>query len=190
MAKRDVARTSPSIMAVGVILVLLSASGMLAGVVTHRLRDAATPPPLAQATATTQPASTSATTPASTATSAATAAATASTGSSNSGQFTFSVAASPKSVAPGQNITITVTAVQKGTQIPFANLQCYLRQATSGGQSLFATYPPPATTNNNGIATWTVAVPGEPPGSYRIEVVAYGTRSYNYFSYTDVTVTG
>jgi hypothetical protein len=189
MANRQVSRTPPSMLAVGVILVLLSASGMLAGIVTHRLQDN-TPAtgPMAQATtAVGQPTSTPSAPVQPTATASSV---TPSSGPGGSSQFTLSITASPKTVAPGQPIEITVTVVQKGTQAPLAGVQCFLRPPTGGGQSLLIQYPPAVTSNASGAASWSLTVPAQPPGTYRVETVAYGPHRYNYYSYTDVVVTG
>lgn len=187
---RQAPRTPPSPLAVSVILVLLSASGMLAGLTVHSLQSGAqvsisTPSPVAQATIPTQPTATPAATVLPTATSSAE-----TPPAANSSQFTLSVSASPKTVAPGQSISITVSVVVKGTQTPLAGVQCFLRPPTSGGQSLFAQFPPAATSNESGQASWQLTVPAQPPGLYRVEAVAYGPHSYSYYSFTDVTVTG
>ena len=188
---RPASHTSPSILAVSIILVLLSASGMLAGITAHRLQasPSATPTPiattLAQATIPVQPKSTPTATALPTATTSSAETATA----APNAQFTFSVSAAPKTVAPGQAITITVAVVQKGTQTPLAGVQCFLRQTTTGGQSLFMQFPPAATSNANGQAIWNLTVPAQPPGTYRVEAVAYGAHSYSYYSFTDVIVT-
>lgn len=191
MAQRQATRTPPSMLAVGVILVLLSASGLMAGMVTHRLQNATTPSTgaIAQATSTTQPQST-ATTAATAEATATTSAITPTAGAGNNTQFTLGVSASPKTVSPGQTIDVTVTVVQKGTQTPLAGVQCFLRPPTGGGQSLFTQFPPAAVSDANGEATWQLTVPALSPGTYRVEAVAYGQHSYSYFSYTDVVVTG
>ncbi len=186
MAKRPAAHTPPSMLAVSVILVLLSASGMLAGIVTHQIQKAPNSSPVAQATVPTQSTATSTTTALPTAT---TSLATPSAGTgNNTSQFTLGVAASPKSVAPGQSIEITVTVVQKGTQTPLAGVQCFLRPPTGGGQSLLMQYPPAVVSDASGQASWQLTVPAQAPGTYRVEAVAYGAHGYNYFSYTDVVV--
>ena len=191
MAQRSTTRTPPSILAVGVILVLLSASGLMAGMVTHRIQNAASPTasPVAQATSPTGPQSTA--TPAATTgakPTATTSSVTQSPATSNHSQFTLGVTASPKNISPGQSLTITVTVVQKGSQTPMAGVQCFLRPPTGGGQSLLTQFPPAAVSGENGQATWQVTVPAQAPGTYRIEAVAYGQHSYSYFSYTDVVV--
>jgi hypothetical protein len=176
-------------LAAGVILVLLSASGMLAGIVTHRLQDntPATGPVAQATTAAGQPTSTPSAPEQPTATASSV---TPSAVTSGSSKFTLSITASPKTVAPGQSIAITVTVVQKSTQAPLAGVQCFLRPPTSGGQSLLMQYPPAVTSNASGEANWSLTVPAQPPGTYRVETVAYGPHGYNYYSYTDVTVTG
>ncbi|HEV8192085.1 MAG TPA: hypothetical protein VGP82_11475, partial [Ktedonobacterales bacterium] len=147
MAKKQTARTPPSTLAVSAILVLLSASGMLAGIVTHRLQDTPATSPVAQAT-TAPKQSTSA--PSATALATVTASSVTPTASSGgSSQFTLSISASPKTVAPGQSIEVTVAVVQLGTQAPLAGVQCFLRQSTGGGQSLLMQYPPAVTSNDS-----------------------------------------
>src|SRR5579885_295309 len=182
LVNRQAPRTPPSTLAVSIILVLLSASGMLAGVTAHHLQapPATTPSPsvVAQSTVPAQPTSTPKATAQPTATTPSSA--TAPTTGANA-KFTFSISASPKTVTPGQAITITVTVVRKGTQIPLPGVQCFRRQATSGGQSLFQQVPPAATSDENGLAVWNLTVPDQPPGSYRVEAVAYGAHSYSYF---------
>lgn len=188
MARRQATRTPPSMLAVSALLVLLSASGLLAGIVTHRLQDNATATgPVAQATtAAGQPTST----PSAPAQPTATASAVTPSSGTGSSQFTLSITASPKTVAPGQSIEITVTIVQNGTQAPLAGVQCFLRPPTSGGQSLLMQYPPAVISNASGEASWGLTVPAQPPGTYRVEAVAYGPHRSYYYSYTDVTVTG
>jgi hypothetical protein len=185
MAARQSRRTPPSALAVALVLVLLSASGMLTGMAARRLQAPPTASPAAHATTPTRPPAPPTSTVQPTAT-----AASQTTPADNNVQFTLSIAASPKTVAPGQRIDITVTAWQKGTQIPLLGVLCYLRSPSGGGQGLFSPWPAPVATNGGGQAFWHLTVPDQPPGTYRVETVAYGAHSYYYRSYTSVTVTG
>lgn len=189
MKARSVARTPLGVTLLIVVLAASSALGLLAGTLTHTLTTATRTPPAtgvnpggprqpgATATATvggsaspTSAAATATTTPITTA-------------------FTLSIHAEPSQGAPGQSITIFVTAQSKDTGAPLAGLTCFLRGPTQGGQPLLQDWPTPVATNANGQAIWTVVIPQEAPGAYRVETVAQLKNNYSYYAFTTVTVT-
>ena len=103
--------------------------------------------------------------------------------------FTFSVATSPAQVAPGQAFTVTVTVVS-ATKAPLAGIECFMRAPSNGSPSLFQDMPTPQVSNADGEAIWNLQAPAASPGTYRIEVVAYGSSKYFYFGYAHLTLTG
>lgn len=103
--------------------------------------------------------------------------------------FSFTVVASPAQVAPGQPFTVTVS-VLSSSQVPLAGIQCYMRAPSDGSPSLFQDMPTPQVSNANGQAIWNLTAPQVTPGTYRIEVIAYGSRSYTYYAYAHLSVTG
>lgn len=102
--------------------------------------------------------------------------------------FSFSVAASPAQVAPGQQFTVTVT-VLSAANAPLPGIQCFWRAPSDGSPSLFQDMPTPQVSNANGQAIWNLTAPAVSPGTYRIEVIAYGSHSYEYHAYAHLVVT-
>lgn len=170
---------------IAVVLVACSISGLAAGVYARHLGDSlvagtgtatvsshsppsaptATPAPAVTATTTIQPA--------------------------ENVLFILSASASPRTLASGQNFTITVAAVTRDSgQVPVAGLQCFMRAPTDGRAPLFQDWPTPVTTGADGQATWNLTTPQVSPGTYGVEVVAYGPNSYSYHFDTFVTISG
>lgn len=65
-----------------------------------------------------------------------------------------------------------------------------MRAPTKAHTPLFQDWPPPKITDANGQATWNLIAPQISPGLYGVEVVAYGTNSYNYYVDALMTVSG
>jgi len=190
MKARSVARTPLGVTLLVIVLAASSALGLLAGTLTHTLTGTAqiapttsvTPAgsrqPGAAATNTPPPASASPTATSATVTTAPITTA-----------FTLSIHAQPSQGVPGQDITILVTAQSRDTGAALAGLTCFLRGPTQGGKPLLQDWPTPAVTDDSGQAHWTVIIPQEAPGAYRVETVAQLSNNYSYYAYTTVTVT-
>lgn len=103
--------------------------------------------------------------------------------------FSFTVAPFPTQVAPGQQFTVTVT-VLSASQAPLPGIQCFMRAPSDGSPSLFQDMPTPQVSNATGQAAWNLTAPSVSPGTYRIEVIAYGSHSYEYHAYAHLIVTG
>jgi hypothetical protein len=101
------------------------------------------------------------------------------------------VVAAPASIAAGQQFTVTATATLPGTHggTPVPNLECFMRAPTPQRTPLLQEWPAPTYTDASGRATWTLIAPQVAPGSYGIEVVAYGTGKYFYYGDAYITVT-
>lgn len=193
MKARSVARTPLGVTLLVIVLIASSALGLLAGTLTHTLTSTAQTPPTTGVNpgGPRQPGATTTATPGTTGTTASptTAAATATTAPIITA-FTLSIHAEPSQGAPGQSITILVAAQSKDTGEPLAGLTCFLRGPSQGGEPLLQDWPTPVATDTNGQASWTVVIPQEAPGAYRVETVAQLKNNYTYYAYTTVTVTG
>lgn len=95
------------------------------------------------------------------------------------GHFRLNVEVTPKTVTPGQQVTITVSAFNPDTRAPIAGLQCTLRAPTNGSQPLLTSWPAPQTTDASGATTWTVVAPSVPAGTYEVEAFAQ-TSSWGF----------
>lgn len=95
------------------------------------------------------------------------------------GHFRLSVTVTPKTVTPGQQVTITVSAFNPDTRAPIAGLPCTLRAPTNGSQPLLTSWPTSQTTDASGATTWTVVAPSEPAGTYEVEAFAQ-TSSWGF----------
>jgi len=104
--------------------------------------------------------------------------------------FTLQAVSSAKSLSPGQQFTVVVTALAVDHVTPVAGLPCYMRARTDGTPPLFQQWPGPQVTDNDGRATWTLTAPQNTPGAYGFEVVAYGEHSWSYRYEVTVTLTG
>lgn len=103
--------------------------------------------------------------------------------------FSFSVTTSPAQVAPGQAFTVTVT-VLSSAKAPLAGIQCFMRAPSDGSPSLFQDMPTPQVSNADGQAIWRLQAPAVASGTYRVEVIAYGSNAYQYHAYAHLTVIG
>ncbi|MGZ3674917.1 MAG: hypothetical protein ACXVCO_11460, partial [Ktedonobacterales bacterium] len=95
-----------------------------------------------------------------------------------------------KSLTPGQQFTVVVTALASDHVTPIAGLPCYMRARTDGTSPLFQQWPGPQVTDNDGRATWTLTAPQNSPGAYGFEVVAYGEHSWSYRYEVTLILTG
>lgn len=171
---------------VATVLVLCCMSGLATGVLARSL-SGQTPPSATSLTSSgaphsTAPASRPTHTPVVTSSPTTTQAIVQATG------FSFTVAASPAQVAPGQPFTVTVS-VLSSSQSPLAGIQCFMRAPSDGSPSLFQDMPTPQVSNANGQAIWNLTAPQVTPGTYRIEVIAYGSHSFTYYAYAHLVVT-
>lgn len=171
---------------IAIVLVACSVSGLAAGVYARRLGDS-----FAVAATTTPPLAASRTPLPATATSAPAAPATATPRPTGTGAFVLTVVSSPNALAPGQSVTITVTALTRDrSKAPIAGLKCFMRAPSDGRAPLFQSWPPPVFTGANGVAAWNLTAPQVASGLYGVEVVAYGTNSYLYYADAFITITG
>lgn len=102
--------------------------------------------------------------------------------------FTVTAIVIPRSVAPGQNFTVTATVTAADGVTPLAGVACNLG-AAPGSAPLFATWPPPAISDATGHATWSLTAPNV-PGSYVLDISAHGAGGWRYDSRPSVTITG
>lgn len=156
---------------------LVALIGLLSGLLARTLIGPQSP--TAQTTAT-APAGASTRVPATSTASGGSSPSTATgTTSSVTGHFRLSVTVTPKTVAPGQQLTITVNAFNPDTRAPIAGLPCTLRAPTNGSQPLLTSWPASQTTDASGATTWTVTAPSEPAGTYDVEAFAQ-TSSWGF----------
>lgn len=88
------------------------------------------------------------------------------------------VQVSPTSVSQGQQFTITVTVLAKGSATPIEGVPCSIGAATTGGVQLFTDWPPAVISNAQGIATWTLQAPDVTPGRYSVKITATSPGGY------------
>lgn len=103
--------------------------------------------------------------------------------------FTLEAIPSAKSVSPGQQFTVVVSARASDNITPVVGLLCYMRARSDGVPPLFQQWPGPQVTDKDGLATWTLTAPQYTPGAYGFEVVAYGQHSWSYRYDVNVTLT-
>lgn len=166
-------RTSGSTGLIITLLALVALLGLLTGFLTHTLisRSTAAAQVLPSTTAT------QLTTPATTHAPSTGASATATTPAGKvSAQFQLSISISPRVVATGQQLTITVNAFDPDTHAPIAGLPCILRAPTDGSPALLTSWPASQTTNASGAASWTLAAPSMPAGTYEVEAFAQSAK--------------
>lgn len=158
---------------IALLLVVFSASGLMAGVVTRQVANASGPrgqtrvaTPTASATATSAPTDG---TPSAT------------------GTFTLKVTLSTQRAKAGQTIQVQVAARGPDGVSPVAGVRCSLVQPDSGPQ-LLATLPAPHLTDATGQAAWNVTVPDQTaPGAYQVAAHGDGT-AYHFDAYATLTV--
>jgi len=179
MVRRDAGRTGPRSLVVAVVLVLFAISGLGAGFATRTVLDALSGGGQARGPTAT-PAATSAQSP----TPSPTPTASLLLGPSH---FTFTVAVAPRTVVPGQAFTISATLVAADGVTPVANTTCYLR-APDASVPLYTPWPSPVRSDAAGQAIWSLIAPQIAPGTYRIEVYAFGEHGWSFHFNTSVTV--
>lgn len=174
MSTKRKRRASNPIGLIITLLALVALLGLLSGFLTHTLvsrsQVRAQVSPSAAPHGQTTPTNTSAPVPSSEATGTAPA-------STVSGQFQLSVSVTPKTMKPGQQITITVHAFTPDTHTPIVGLPCTLRAPTDGSPALFSSWPPATATDATGAATWTLTAPQKPAGTYEVEAFAKANAS-------------
>ncbi len=104
--------------------------------------------------------------------------------------FSLSATVTPRSVAPGQPFTVTVTVVAPDGSTPRAGVECDLG-AAPGSPPLFASWPAPVVSDATGQASWSLTVPATAaPGSYALDISAHGARGWRYDSRPSLTISG
>ena len=181
MAPTPALRAHVSLFVVAMILLVCSATGMLAGTFVHTLASR-----LSSDTSPNGPVI-SGTSPSGAATATTTEIAAASpTAGSDATAFTLSITLSTHTVSPGATFTVTVVATTNGA--PVTGLTCSLRPPISGPPGLFSTWPAPVSTDASGQAIWTLTTPAVAPGTYGIEVDAVGGHKYEFHRYTTLQI--
>jgi hypothetical protein len=104
-----------------------------------------------------------------------------------SSPFTLTLTVTPREVAAGQSLMVTVTARSDSNNAPLQGLPCSLRAPRDGTQPLLQTWPPPAVTSAQGMASWQVSAPST-PGQYELEVYAQGQHGVYYLYDASVVV--
>lgn len=159
------------------LLIGCSSTGLLAGVTAHGITSGT----LGAATATSTTSAAQTAQPTEMASPAATIYPTA--------PMTVEISVTPRTVSPGQTLTITVTVAHAETGQPLAGVECWIR-AHPGSRSLLDQWPGPAVTDANGRAVWSIAAPARALGAYTVEAVAYryNKTAYPYWRYTQITL--
>lgn len=155
---------------VALMLVLFSASGLLAGVLTKQVASALRPN--TGNTSTLPPAALTAT---------AGAVTPAATG------FDLQLTVTPNPVKAGQSLQIVVTTTATQTTDPLPGVLCSLVQ--NGNSLPLATWPPTQTTDSSGRAQWSVEVPPTITGQYTVYARGDGAHGYWKTHWVTLTVT-
>lgn len=174
----------PRTAAVLFVLVLFAITGLGAGVAARSALGSAVPRASTQTPGTvigiaTTPATTFTTSTTSTTVPATTATTTPANALVVASGFTIAAVASQKTVAPGQTVTIVVSATARDGVTPVVGLECFMR-APPSGTPLYSQWPASRITAKDGTATWTLTAPQLPPGQYAFEIVAYGAQDWSY----------
>ena len=174
-------RRPPQPLVVALILVVCTATGLVAGVRTRQiingLAQSSTFIPGGQGGSGTGTASTNGIVPTSSPKGNVLPTATPASGTGFTG-FTLLVRVSPTVVAPGEQFTVIVTVIAKDRVTPLGGVLCTL----GGSTSLFAKWPAAVLSTVKGRAMWTLQAPNVPVGTYKLEVSANGTRGYFYYT--------
>jgi len=101
--------------------------------------------------------------------------------------FKLSASASPRVVAPGQSLVVTVAATA-GNGAPQPGVACYLDAADPSSAGLLPVEPSTAVTSSDGSASWTLTVPQVAAGSYSLRVHANGQHGWEYHVFVTITV--
>lgn len=183
MSRRQTQRSALTAIVASCVLVIFSATGLLAGSVASGL---------AAGRPTTQPTSsggTSATYSAGTANNLPTT--TATTVASTqlvSSSFVLTLTAAPNPASSSRPVHVTVRASAQGSDTPVPGITCRLEAPQAGGTALMSSWPPAKVTDGTGTASWDLNLAGVPAGFYGIGVTSVGT-SYTYHSQINITVT-
>jgi hypothetical protein len=162
------------------LLVIFSASGLMAGGVTFALTGGITPgrtsaSSRATATVGSDPTPTPSPTPI--------------TSAVVTDPFSLSIALDPMQVHSGAMLVATVSATDQATHLPIAGLRCYLDDPTDGSAPLLTRWPAATLTDASGQAHWTIAVPSLAPGIYEIGYGATGTSSNRWQGQRTIEIT-
>lgn len=169
-------RVSPALAAT--VLALVALTGLMAGVLTTPTQGQSRTPG-AQAGAGTG--TTSVAAPSVTVTSSAPTL-------TRAGNFTVRITFEPPTVAPGQTLTVRARVESGGAGV--GPVECTVG-ADPGTASLLATWPGTAYTASDGTVAWTLTVPSDASGAYRVRVAARSaTYSAERISTVNVTPGG
>lgn len=105
--------------------------------------------------------------------------------------FSLSEQVSPTAVKVGQQFSVvaTVTAYNSGT--PLGGIRCTLGPPAivkGSGPSLFTRWPQPVLSDSQGKATWVLQAPNVSAGPYQLVVLATGTHGYYVYAEYPVTI--
>ena len=194
MSTRRSRQTRGSTGLVVTLLGLVALIGLLLGILAHTLASrggggvlTGSTSGVATTTATSAAHTPPATTSATHSPSAAATATDATTSAAASDHFQLSISISPRTVAPGQQLTVTVKAFTPDTHAPVAGLACNLRAPSDGSAALLSAWPGPQTTNSDGAATWTLTAPTLAAGTYEVEAFAK-TSKWSWKADSTVTI--
>jgi hypothetical protein len=102
--------------------------------------------------------------------------------------FQVGTSIAPSHIVAGGTLTVVAHVASKKGHMPLANVQCFMRAPHDGSAPLFSLWPAAAITNENGDAMWQLVAPQVAPGTYGVEVVAYGASGYYYYGDAQVTI--
>lgn len=165
---------------VSCVLVIFSATGLLAGSVASSFAAgngsvSHVPPRTSVLKSTTG-------TPAATATSTA-----ASSTQLVTNSFVLTLSAAPNPATPSKPVRVTVKANAQASNQPLAGITCQLEAPDDGSHPLLTTWPPARVTDTTGSVTWSLNLTGVQAGVYTIGVTSIGT-TYSYHSEINVRV--
>lgn len=186
MSTKRSRRSPNSTVLILVLLALVAVLGLLLGLLTHTLLSRSAPTTHISPTSTALPHATTSKTSTPIPSSGATATATT---SSATGHFSLSITVTPRTMSPGQQITIIVQAFTPDTHLPVAGVTCTLRNPTDGSTGLFTSWPAAQTTDSSGSVTWTLTAPNNPPGTYTVEALGK-TSAWGFKLDSSVQLTG
>lgn len=178
--RRQVRRPTVPTIVVSCVLVIFSATGLLAGGVASSLAagsgsisHAPTQTPTRKVTPSASSASASSTPVSSTQL------------VTNAFALTLSIAPNPATTTKPLQVTVKATSQTSGQ--PMAGVLCQLQAPRDGSHPLLANWPPAKATDGSGSASWALDLSRVQAGAYTIGVTSVGT-SYTYHSEISVTV--
>lgn len=178
--RREARRSTLPAIVVSCVLVIFSATGLLAGSVASSLAAGNEMSSHAPSQAPTHKATTGAPSATITAT-------TVSSTQLVTNSFVLTLSAAPNPVSANKPVQVTVKAHAQASDQPMAGITCQLEAPDDGSQPLLATWPPAQVTDATGIASWSLDLAGVRTGVYTVGVTSVGT-SYTYHSEINVTV--